>query len=62
MSLDHIANDAPSTQDGMQVLRSDHRRIEAVLTDCLRVAAEERDHVPSADRMRSSITTTRRCS
>ena len=50
MSLDNIANPAPSTQDALQVLRSDHRRIEDMLMDCLRVAAEERDHAPSADR------------
>ena len=50
MSLDNIANPAPSTEDALQVLRSDHRRIDAMLTDCLRVAAVEHDQAPSADR------------
>lgn len=50
MSLDNIANPAPSTQDALQVLRSDHRRIEDMLMDCLRVAADEHGHAPSADR------------
>jgi hypothetical protein len=50
MSLDNIATPAPSTQDALQVLRSDHRRIDAMLTDCMRVAAEEHGQAPSADR------------
>jgi len=50
MSLDNIATPAPTTQDALQVLRSDHRRIQAMLNDCLRVAAEEHGQAPSADR------------
>ena len=50
MSLDNIAHPAPSTQNALQVLRSDHRRIDEMLIDCLRLAAEEHDRAPSADR------------
>lgn len=50
MSLDNIAHPAPSTQGALQVLRSDHRRIDEMLIDCMRLAAQEHDRAPSADR------------
>ena len=50
MSLDNVPPAAPSTQDALQLLRSDHQRIEALLGDCLRLAVEERGLAPSADR------------
>ena len=50
MSLDNVSPAAPSTQDALQLLRSDHQRIEALLCDCLRLAVEERGLAPSADR------------
>lgn len=50
MSLDNVSAPAPSTQDALQLLRSDHQRIEALLRDCLRLAVDERGLAPSADR------------
>jgi hypothetical protein len=50
MSLDNVSPPAPSTQDALQLLRSDHQRIEALLSDCLHLAVEERGRAPSADR------------
>lgn len=39
---------APSTQDALQLLHADHRRIDAMLSDCERLAAS--DEASSADR------------
>ncbi len=50
MSLDNVSPPAPSTQDALQLLRSDHQRIEALLSDCLHLAVQERGLLPSADR------------
>ena len=50
MSHDHVSAPAPSTQDALQLLRSDHQRIEALLQDCLHLAVEERGLPASADR------------
>lgn len=50
MSLDHVSTAAPTTQDALQLLRSDHQRIEALLRDCLHLSVEERGNPPSADR------------
>jgi hypothetical protein len=41
---------APTTQNALQVLHSDHQRLAALLSDCLRLANADGGNTPSADR------------
>ncbi len=50
MGTEVTTHPAPTTQDALEVLRDDHRRIEAALADCLRVASTDGGQAPSADR------------
>jgi Hemerythrin HHE cation binding domain len=50
MTSDTTGSKGASTQDALQLLRADHRRIEALLDDCTRLASDETGSHSSADR------------